>query len=784
MLLENLGKRVLIFDGGMGSEIEKRGLSHFIPEELNITHKADIRAIHESYKDADFITTNTFGLNRIKYHGEYQIQELVDAAIENASIEGKAVMFDMGPTGAMLKPMGELEFDEAYEAYKEVVLLSKDKVCGYILETFADLYEMKAAILAVKENSNRPVFATMTFDSSGRTLTGSTPEIVVNTLEGLGVDALGVNCSLGPKELYPIVKRIVAASHLPVLVQPNRGLPTLKNGKTFYTLEYSEYEEYIEKYLELGVSVIGGCCGTTPEFISGISKFKGQSVKKYEAPYYTRINSASSLVDICNVKICGERLNPTGKKKLKEALINENYDYLVSEAVKQSEAGADLLDLNVGVPKIDEPRVMVNAIRKVQEFCDLPLQLDSSNKDALEQGCRYYNGVPLINSVNGEDAVMDRVFPIAKKYGAVVLGLALDDRGVPKTAEERYEIAKKIIKRAEEYGIKKNKIMIDTLVLTASAEQDLVKETLKGLTLVRSLGVYTALGVSNVSFGLPYRGLLNKTFLAMAMYAGLNMPIMNPLDTEMKGAIDAYNVLMGIDRNSENYIDRYQDVTVSVTTTTGQAVKQAEAGTLNLYNAVKKGLKNEVKALTQAELETNDPLYVINEILIKALGEVGLLYDQGKLFLPQLISSAEAAKEAFAVISEKFPKSEQAKARVLIATVKGDVHDIGKNICKVVAESYGYEVIDLGKDVAIEDVVEADKKYKPFAIGLSALMTTTVLSMEETIKALKANKSKAHILVGGAVVTEDIAKSIKADYYTKDALGFVNVLEELLKNEK
>ena len=776
MLLDELGKKILLFDGGMGSEIEKLGLSHLIPEDLNITHSKEIIGIHKSYSESDIITTNTFGLSRIKYKGEYDIKDLALKAVENARATKKLVFFDMGPTGKMLRPLGDLSFDDAYNNFKEMVELTRELVDGYILETFSDLYEIKAAILAVKENSNLPVFTTMTFDSSGRTLTGSTPEIVINTLEGLGVDALGVNCSLGPKELKPIIEKFIDNSHTPIIIQPNRGLPKLKNGKTYYDLSFEEFDEYMKLYVEMGVSVIGGCCGTNPEFINGISKYKGLKVNRREIGYKTIINSQSVLVDIENVVVCGERLNPTGKKKLKQALIDGNYDYLVEEAIKQSEAGANLLDLNVGVPKIDEVNTMYNAIIKVQEYCDLPIQIDSSNKDAIEKALRYYNGVPLINSVNGEKEVMDRVFPLAKKYGAVVLGLALDENGVPKTAEERFEIAKRIIKYAEGYGIPKEKIMIDTLVLTASAEQDLVKETLKALTLVRELGVKTALGVSNVSFGLPNRGLLNKTFLSLAMYAGLNMPIMNPLDSEMMNAIKAYNVLLSIDKGSNIFINTFQDVD-----TQAPLKPQTE---LTLYEAVKKGLKPEIKNLTLKEIETNDPIFVINEVLIKALNDVGNLYEKGKLFLPQLISAAEAAKEAFAVISSKFPKSEKKKATIIMATVKGDVHDIGKNICKVVLESYGYDVIDLGKDTPIEKVVEADKKYKPFAIGLSALMTTTVLSMEETIKALRSNNTNAHIFVGGAVVTEDIAKEIGADYYSKDALSLVNMMEELLNEKK
>ena len=462
-------------------------------------------------------------------------------------------------------------------------------------------------------------------------------------------------------------------------------------------------------------------------------------------------------------------MNPTGKKKLKQKLIDGDYDYLVGEALKQVDCGAKILDLNVGVPKLDEKEVLRNALIKVQEYVDTPIQIDTSNKEAMEIACRYYNGIPLINSVNGEQAVMDKVFPIAKKYGAVVLGLALDENGVPKTAEERYEIAKRIIAEANKYGIPKERIMIDTLVLTASAEQALVQETLKGLTLVRSLGVKTALGVSNVSFGLPRRILLNKTFLTMAMYAGLNMPIINPLDNEMTEAIDAYNVLLNIDNNSVNYIEKYNDVEEN------QGPKKTLE--LDLKTAVMKGLNNECEALTNKELETHEPLYVVNEILIQALKEVGDLYDKGKMYLPQLIAAAEAAKVAFGVISKKFPKSENKKGTIVMATVKGDVHDIGKNICKVVLESYGYEVIDLGKDTPIEVVVDAYKKYHPLVIGLSALMTTTVISMEDTIKALREINCESKIMVGGAVLTADIAASIGADYYSKDALEMVNIIE-------
>lgn len=776
-----LYEKVSIFDGGMGSELERLGLPTTCPEDLNITNAKDIQGIHLSYKDADYITTNTFGLNKIKYHGNYSIEEVAKSAVYNARVTGKKVFFDIGPTGQILKPIGTLSFDDAYDAFKELVLITKDIVDGYVVETFSDLYEIKACILAIKENSNLPVFATMTFDKTGRTLTGSTPEIVANTLTNLDVDALGVNCSLGPDELKDIVKRLANATYKPIIIQPNRGLPKIKNGKTYYDMEASHYVNVMQEYLDMGVSIIGGCCGTNPEFIEGISKYKGKDVVKREYKPKTIINSATKLVEIDGVKICGERLNPTGKKKLKAALKDEDYDYLVSEALKQ-EANSDLLDLNCGLPGIDEAKVMRNAVCKIQEFVDLPLQIDSSNIDALEEGCRYYNGIPLINSVNATPSIMAKVFPIVKKYGAVILGLALDDAGVPKTAEERFEKAKIIINEAKSYGIPKERVMIDTLVLTASAEQDLVKETLKALTLVRQLGVKTALGVSNVSFGLPFRSLLNKTFLSMAMYAGLNMPIINPADMEMVNAIYAYKVLLGLDRNGEAFIDRFASLEeVKTDMVAKDNTKSTVSGEIDLYEAVKKGLKNMIPNLIQKELESKDPMDIINNVLIKALNDVGDAYDKGKMYLPQLIASAEAAKEAFGIISSKFPSNDEVKGTVVMCTVKGDVHDIGKNICKVVMESYGYKVIDLGKDTPIEAVVDAYYKYKPDVIGLSALMTTTVVSMEDTIKALRKIDCKAKIIVGGAVLTQDIANRIGADYYSKDALEMVNLLGKIIQ---
>lgn len=769
-------QKVSIFDGGFGTELQKRGLkAGDIPEELNITSPETIIDIHKSYYEAgaDYITTNTFGANRFKVlESKYSLKELIDAAINNAHLgaPNAKIMFDIGPLGKLLAPLGQVSFDEAYEAFKEIVELSKDKVDGYILETFTDVFEIKAAILAVKENSDKIVFATMTFDETKRTLTGSTPTIVCHILEGLGVDALGVNCSLGPWELVPIIKEMISVTHTPIIVQANRGLPKILNGATYYDLKLSDFKDAYDLFVELGVSILGGCCGTDPEFIKAISVHKNEEVTLPDNPYYTFATSATNMVVIDNVKVCGERLNPTGKKKLKEALINEDFDYLLAEGIKELNAKSDLLDLNVGVPKIDEPATMKKAILKLQEVINIPFQIDSSNKEAIEMGVRYNAGISIINSVNGEYEVMDRVFPIAKKYGSMVLGLTLDERGVPKTAEERFEIAKRIVDYAyNKYGIRKERILIDTLTLTASAEQALVQETLKALTLVRdNLHVKTALGVSNCSFGLPNRVLLNKTFLTLAMQSGLNMPIINPCDMEMMNAIYAYKVLYNIDKNAMFYIANISNDNTVIAPQTN----------LSLAEAIKLGLKDDIESKTLELLKDNNPLDIINNILIPTLNEVGVNFDKGKIYLPQLMMSAEACKISFKVISDKFPKKEGNSRPMLMATVKGDVHDIGKNIVCVILESYGYKVIDLGKDVPTEVIIDAYNKYHPFAIGLSALMTTTVLSMEETIKELKKIDGMCPIFVGGAVVTKDIAKEINADYYSKDALELIDIIKK------
>lgn len=785
MLRDRIGKDLLIFDGAMGTQLQNAGLkAGDIPEELNIEQPELLRGIHKKYLDAGahFITTNTFGCNRLKMaDAKYPAQEMLFSAVKNARQarteagrdEDAYVVLDIGPIGQLLEPMGTLTFDEAYDIILEQIIPVKDQVDAVLFETMSDLYEVKAGVLAVKEHTDLPVFVTMTFEQNGRTLSGNDPETFVNVAEGLGADVVGVNCSLGPEELKPIIQEILETASVPVMLQPNAGLPCLEHGETHYHVTPEEYVEAMKDYMEQGAAIVGGCCGTTPEFIEKLSKAAPETVAERKVLKKTRVSSQTQTVTFGNrVIVCGERLNPTGKKKMKQALIEERYDELVVEAVRQEEAGAQVLDVNVGLPGIDEPETMKRVIRLLQEVITLPLQIDSSNAEAIEKACRYYNGKPLINSVNGKDEVMEAVFPIVRKYGGVVIGLTLDE-GIPLKAEERFEIAKKIIKKAEQYGIGKEDIIIDCLTLTASAQQKEVRETLRAMKMVKELGVHTVLGVSNVSFGLPNRPLLNRTFLTLAMEAGLDLPIINPLDTELMGTIDAFHVLFYKDVDSQNYIKNQSKETASPS--------RVQESTFTLRDIIIHGLKDEVKQATGEELSKREPLEVINQVIIPALNEVGKDYETGKIFLPQLIQSAETTKKAFEVVKESFASNDgEEKGPILMATVEGDIHDIGKNIVKVVMESYGYRVIDLGKDVKVEKVVEAWKKYKPKAIGLSALMTTTVVSMERTIQALKKEGCNAPIWVGGAVLTEDIAKNIGADYYAEDAMASVTLLEKVL----
>ena len=783
MLQDRLGKDLLIFDGAMGTQLQEKGLkAGEIPEMLSITHPKWLQEIHEAYlrAGADFITTNTFGANRLKMkEAPASLKEIIDSAVHNAKEARKNVgkeayiALDIGPIGSLMEPMGTLTFDEAYDIVKEQILLAKDDVDLILFETMSDLYEVKAGILAAKENCDLPIFVTMTFEANGRTLSGSTPTTMVNVCSGLGVDAIGVNCSLGPDELKPIIEEILLVSHLPVMIQPNAGLPCLVDGHTHFDITREHYCESVLAYAQSGVSIIGGCCGTTPAFIELLKETLPKQAAPRSLPKKTLVSSGTDTIELGKrITVCGEHLNPTGKKKLKQALLDQQYDRVVLEAINQERAGAHVLDVNVGVPGIDEPLTMKNVIKMVQEVVTLPLQIDSSNIDALETGCRYYNGRPLVNSVNGKTESMDSIFPIVKKYGGIIIGLTLDDQGIPDRAEDRFEIAKKMIAKAKEYGIDEESIVIDCLVLTASAKQAEVMETIKAVQMVKTLGVHTVLGVSNVSFGLPDRPLLNRTYLTMAMTAGLDLPIMNPMDQEMMAVIDAFNVLHYNDVDAVDYIERHvQTEKKPISSNT----------TFTLKENVMRGIKDEVVQATRTQLKEKTAMEIINTILIPALEEVGNGFEKGTVFLPQLIQSAETTKMAFEILKETFKNdAETLKGPIVLATVEGDIHDIGKNIVKVVLESYGFQVIDLGRDVKVEKVVEAYHQYQPKLIGLSALMTTTVVSMEKTIALLKQIDDVCPIMVGGAVLTPEYAMQIHADYYAKDALQSVEIAQKVI----
>lgn len=780
MLQKRLGKEVLLFDGAMGSSLQQAGLSiGELPECFQMTHPEVVKNIHKAYLQAgaDIITTNTFGCNPLKLkHCKYSMDEILKTAVDLAKqardeINPSALIaLDIGPIGQMLKPLGTLSFDDAYAIFADLVNTIKQEVDLVLLETMSDLYEVKAAILAVKENSDLPVFVTMTFDTSGRTFTGCDPTTFAVTVEGLGVDALGMNCSLGPNDLYHPVKELLDVTTLPIILQPNAGLPIITDGRTEYTLTAEEFQASMKTYLDMGVGVIGGCCGTTPAFIAKLKELLPRCIKERVIVPHTRITSQNRTVTFANQPlVCGERCNPTGKKKLQTALKAGDYEAYVVEAIQQDQAGADILDVNAGMPGIDESVALSTIMERIQEVVNLPLQLDSSSVAALERACRYYNGKPLINSVNGKTEVMERIFPIVKSYGCAVIGLTMED-GIPKTAQERYQIAEKIVNKATEYGIAKENILIDCLTLTASAQQKEVVETLKALSLIKErLQVPTVLGVSNVSFGLPKRSLLNRTFLTLALQSGLDLAIINPLDHDLMDTIDAYKVLFHQDKDCGNYIAKHSL----------QEIKQPKTLTFSLEEMIRFGMKEEAKEKTEELLKQFQPLKIIDDLLIPALNQVGKDYEKHMIFLPQLIQSAETAKQSFEVIRACFSMEEQSKATVMMATVEGDVHDIGKNIVKVVLESYGYSVIDLGKDVSVSDVVKAYQKYHPDIIGLSALMTTTVVNMEKTIAALKQIPVSCPIWVGGAVLSKEIAADIGADVYCEDAMASVQLLESL-----
>lgn len=793
MLLERLGKELLFFDGGMGTLLQAEGLQPGeFPETWNITKKDTIIDLHRQYFEAgsDIVLTNTFGANSLKYHDEtYGIKEVVNQAVCNVREAAKKgiqdgrefyVALDVGPTGRLLKPMGDLAFEDAYNAFAEVMEYGKEADVDFIhIETMSDTYEVKAAVLAAKEHTNLPIFVTLIFDEKGKLLTGGDVPSVVALLEGLRVDALGINCGMGPKQMLPILKEIREYTSLPIIVKPNAGLPKQKDGKTYYDVTPESFAETMVQLIEKGGCVAGGCCGTTPEHIKAmIETCKGKAILPPEHKTRTMVSSYGKAVELGREPvIIGERINPTGKSKFKQALKEHNIDYILREAIVQQDKGAHILDVNVGLPDINEAAMMKEVVAEIQSVTNLPLQIDTVNVKAMEDAMRLYNGKPMVNSVTGKQESMDKVFPLIQKYGGVVIGLTLDEEGIPSTAEGRLKVAEKIICEAEKYGIDKKDIVIDVLAMTISSEPAGAITTLRALELVKErCGVNTVLGVSNISFGLPERPIINANFYTMAMQKGLSAGIINPSSEEMMNAYYAFCALMNYDKNCENYI---------VNCTFKEPQTQVRGTEISLKEAIEKGLKEEASHAVKILAETQKPIEIIDEYLIPALDQVGKGFEKGTIFLPQLLMSAEAAKSVFAILKERLKQagqSEQKKNKILLATVKGDIHDIGKNIVKVLLENYSFDVVDLGKDIPPEQIVEAVLAENIKLVGLSALMTTTVVSMEETIRQLREKAPGCKVMVGGAVLNQEYADMIGADFYGKDAMQSVYYAEQVFQH--
>ena len=819
---DEIGKRLLFFDGGMGSLLQKRGLqAGELPETWNILKPDVLTEIHKEYAEAgaDIILANTFGANRFKYADN--LEEIVNAAVVNARegirLSGRQayVALDVGPTGKLLKPMGTLDFEEAVDVFADVVKAGvKAGVDLILIETMNDSYELKAAMLAAKENSDLPVFATVVFDEKHKMLTGASPMAIVAMLEGLHADAIGMNCGLGPKELLPIFQEMAQYASCPLIINPNAGLPRNDHGKTVYDVGPEEFAEGMVPFVEAGAWFAGGCCGTTPEHIKAlVDRCRNMDIKPLTEKDYTIVTSYSQAVSIGNKPvIIGERINPTGKKKFKQALRDKDMEYILEEGVKQADSGADILDVNVGLPEIDEVEMMKKTVYELQSILPLPLQIDTTDPAAMEAALRMYNGKAMVNSVNGKQEVMEKIFPLVQKYGGVVVGLALDEDGIPSTAEGRLAIAEKIYNTAAKYGISRKDIVIDALTMTMSTDDNSANVTLETVRRIKEQGGRTVLGVSNISFGLPQREVITSSFFLLAMGAGLSAGIINPNSAAMRQAYDSFCVLGGFDAQCMNYIEKYAVAapvppagTVSAPVqgggtsasdsenssgTAGLSGKTTSVGgtsqnqlELTLTDCIVKGLKEQSYKATIETLKTRDAMAVINEELVPALDIVGKGFEKGTVFLPQLLMSAEAAKAGFEAIKEHMESQgsvQEKKATIVIATVKGDIHDIGKNIVKVLLENYGYDVIDLGKDVPPEVVVDTVvEKHAPLC-GLSALMTTTVVSMEETIKKLREKAPWCKVMVGGAVLTQEYADMIGADFYGKDAMQSVHYAEELL----
>lgn len=774
-----------LLDGAMGTMLQAAGMPvGQLPELWNIQHPEIVTNIQRAYVEAGsrVIFANTFGANRHKLSGSgYDVEAVISAGIraarEAAGDEPVRVALDVGPIGQLLEPLGTLSFAEAYDIFRELVTAGERAGADLIVfETMSDLYEAKAAVLAAKEHTNLPVWVTMTFEATGRTFVGVTVPAMAMTLTGLGVDALGFNCSLGPKELLPMVEELAHWTNLPLILKPNAGLPDPSTGA--YTITPEEFAEEMVQAAKLGVTIMGGCCGTTPDFIKALGSRLAETRPGTRSKADRHgVCSATQAVELQGVRVIGERINPTGKKRFQQALREGDMGYILERGLEQQDAGADILDVNVGLPGIDESAMMTRVVKALQGVVDLPLQIDSSDPTAIEAGLRAVNGKAIVNSVNGNQEVLDTVLPLCKKYGAAVVGLTMDHRGIPQTAEQRIEIARRILEMALAYGIPREDVFIDCLTLTVSAQQEQAAETLKAVRYVREeLGLHTVLGVSNISFGLPAREQITVSFLTQAMYAGLDLPIINPNQQAVMDAVAAFRVLSGQDRDSAAYIERFAEMPEP-------AVTAKQSGAVTLETAIARGLKEETAALTQKALETMSELDVVNNLLIPALDLVGDRYEKQEIFLPQLIHAANAACEGFEIIKKRIAQRGEgsvSKGKIVIATVQGDIHDIGKNIVKVVLENYGYTVIDLGRDVPVETVVEAVIREDVRLVGLSALMTTTVVSMAETIAAIRASGHSCKIMVGGAVLTPEYAAEIGADFYAKDAKQSADIARQVL----
>ncbi len=787
-----IGKQRLYFDGGMGTLLQSKGLTAGeLPELWNITHADEIKDIHLSYLNAgsNIITTNTFGANCLKFDN---YEEIIAAAIGNAKKAvaeydgGKEKCFialDIGPTGKMLEPLGDMKFEEAVEVFRKTAVLGEKYGADLIIvETMNDSYETKAAVLACKESTSLPVFVSNVFDENRKLMTGADPKAMIAMLEGLGADAIGMNCSLGPKQMMGVADEYMKYASVPVLVQPNAGMPRSENGKTVFDITAHEFSDIMREIALMGVSFLGGCCGTTPEYIRmTVEKTKDLPYTVPENKNITMVSSYTHAVEIGSVPVLiGERINPTGKPKFKQALREGNIGYILSEGIAQQEKGVHILDVNVGLPEIDEDEMLTTAVKELQSVLDLPLQLDSVKVSSLEKAMRIYNGKPLINSVNGKKESMDAILPLVKKYGGCVIALTIDERGIPDTAQGRLAIAEKIVRECRKYGIDKKEIIVDPLAMTVSSDDNSGKVTLESVRLIKEkLGVKTSLGVSNISFGLPRRDEVNSIFMSLAFAMGLDCAIMNPYSVSMMQSYYTYMALSGMDKGCMNYIDFASNIKTEKIIA-DSAVKMSAEYASQLQKAIIKGVKNDAYSFAEELLKEKAPLDVINTEIVPALDEVGKCFEKKTMYLPQLLMAAEAASRAFDAVKEKMGDSSgKSKGKIIVATVKGDIHDIGKNIVKVLLENYGYDVIDLGKDVEPEAVVACAKENAVKLVGLSALMTTTTEAMAETVALLKKELPETKTMVGGAVLTKEYADMIGADYYAKDAMEGVRIAESI-----